>query len=94
MNKKAVCCFCGDEIGKRKQYNPYPADTTPGAVCCNLCNKTIVLESRRVLNRTPIEFRNMITSFKVVDGYAIVNVAKKDNEKFKELCPIAEWIDE
>ena len=39
------CCFCNKPVGEHGN-NPYPANTEPDAVCCDLCNWAIVIPAR------------------------------------------------
>ena len=40
-----VCCFCGT-IFAGYGNNPYPADKSEDARCCDYCNDTIVIPAR------------------------------------------------
>ena len=39
------CCFCKKDAGEFGN-NPYPANLSPKARCCDLCNWTIVMRAR------------------------------------------------
>lgn len=43
--EKKVCCLCGKEF-MGWGNNPWPVDRNEGAVCCDDCNETKVLEAR------------------------------------------------
>lgn len=43
--KKFVCCFCGG-VFEGYGNNPWPANKTEGAVCCNDCNSLYVIPAR------------------------------------------------
>ena len=44
------CCICHKEIPANGLYlagnNPFPYDMTPGARCCNECNRKHVIPAR------------------------------------------------
>lgn len=39
------CCFCGDKIVGWGN-NPWPANKDEDAVCCDYCNRTVVVPAR------------------------------------------------